>query len=192
MNKYCVHLNLPFKKLFNVEDWKKLLPKKGHFPIPKNLIDKELIDWFELKGFILNNADVFISPPGFRLPIHVDGEQFSNSVAINWQFCEESGSYMEWWQPKNPKKHSIVAPGTEKEAYAISTTPYALNWKDDECNLLHRSEIKFPSLVNIGVPHSMTNATSSTRWAVSLTWFNYTNINIEWDYAITKLKSFIS
>ena len=192
MNRYALHLNLPITKLFVNDDWKNKIPKKGHFPIPMNMIEPLLVDFFESHGLTLKNADVFISPPGFRLPIHVDGETMSDSVAINWEFCDEKGAFMEWWNPKEPKKISISAPGTGKDTYPISTTPYALNWKDEECDKLYSSEIKFPTMVNIGIPHSMTNATSSTRYAVSLTWFDYFGNNVEWDYAIKRLQSFIS
>ena len=193
-NIYCANLKLPVNDVMKTQDWQRIMPSKGHYPIAESMVREDLLDFFEGFGMYLKNADVFISPPKFLLQIHIDGTDLgTNSCAINWQYCTEIGSYMQWWKPKPEfMNKEIIAPESAGEnSYKIDTTPYAYAWTPEECELLHTSNIGFPSLVNIGVPHSMKNDTNVTRYAVSLTWKKYNGSTIEWDYVYNKLQSYI-
>jgi hypothetical protein len=162
------------------------LPDKGHVPVPMEYINKELTDFMGHRGIYIKNADVFCSPPGFELGIHVDGIVLSNNVATNWEYCDEFGAVMQWWKPKSTE-NKIVDPSKENAAYGVSTTPYALAWHKDEVDFLDECDIRKPTLVNIGVPHSMINRTHSYRKALSITW-RYKGRDLEWDDAIELFK----
>jgi hypothetical protein len=193
-NIYCANLKLPVNDVMVDKNWLSKMPNKGHFPIPEKEVNPELLDFFERKGMYLKNADVFCSPPGFYLQIHIDGTDLgTNSCAINWQYCSEKGSYMQWWNPKPEfANKDIIEPESFSEnSYKIETTPYAYAWTPEECDLVHTSEIGFPSLVNIGVPHSMKNDTKVNRYAISLTWRRYNGSTVEWDYVYEKLQSYV-
>lgn len=161
------------------------LPEKGHISINTGYINRELIDFMYERGIRIKNADVFCSPPGFELGIHVDGTELNTNVAINWAYCAESGSVMQWWKPKNDKP-KIVDPSQQSDAYAIGTTPYALGWTEDEVDFITEVEVRQPTLVNIGVPHGMKNRTNVQRYALSLTW-KYENGDLEWADAVRLL-----
>jgi hypothetical protein len=165
------------------------LPDKGHVPINTSYINRDLIDFMYERGIRIKNADVFCSPPGFELGIHVDGIKLSNCVALNWAYCDEQGAMMHWWKPKS-EESKIVDPSEQQNAYGITTTPYALGWEKHEVDFLAEVEVRQPTLVNIGIPHGMKNRTNSYRKALSLTWL-YKNGDLEWDDAINLLGDLI-
>lgn len=185
---YIVNFDCPFTEVLNDKNWRKTIAKPhGHVPVAPELINLDLLDWFEDRGMWLKNCDIFCSPPGFVLGIHVDGIRRDNAIATNWAYEEvvQEGT-MEWWEPKPGYENPSDLKPEEHGAYSISTTPYALAWTKDQCNLLHSSNVGYPSLVNIGIPHSMQNG-NAQRYAISMTWKNWQGIDIQWDEAYAKL-----
>ncbi len=182
------HLNLSIQPIYDISELDRL-PDMGHVPLDKNLVNIELTDFMGARGISLKHVDVFCSPPGFELGIHVDGVQLNDNVAINWAYCEQQGSKMQWWTP-NETKTKIVDPSKQQSAYGISTTPYALGWNKDEVDFLTEVEIRKPTLVNIGIPHSMFNNTKVKRKAISITWL-YRGKTLVWSDAITLLSDII-
>ena len=185
---YYKHLNLTIPPILDMSQMSQL-PEKGHVPISTSYINKELIDFMYSRGINIKNADVFCSPPGFELGIHVDGIALNNCVAINWAYCDEVGAKMQWWKPKSPEA-KVVDPSRQVDAYGISTTPYALGWEEHEVDFVTEVEVRQPTLVNIGIPHGMKNKTNSYRKALSLTW-RYNSRDLEWDDAIRLLGDLI-
>ena len=181
------HLNLniePFDKSVLLN-----LPDKGHVPLANSLINNSLVKFMEDRGISLKNVDVFCSPPGFELGIHVDGIKLSDIVAINWAYCEKQGAVMQWWKPKSAEA-KIVDPSKQNTAYGISTTPYALAWLEEEVDFITEVEVQTPTLVNIGIPHGMKNRTDVYRKAVSITWL-YRGRDLKWDDAVNLLQDII-
>ncbi len=185
---YYKHLKLTIPPILDLSLMSQL-PERGHVPINTSYINPELIEFMYSRGIRIKNADVFCSPPGFELGIHVDGIALNNNVAINWAYCEEKGSVMQWWKPKS-EEAKVVDPSAQKDAYGITTTPYALGWTEDEVDFLAEVEVQQPTLVNIGIPHGMKNRTNSHRKALSLTW-KYENGELDWDDAINLLGDLI-
>lgn len=181
------HLNLNMHPLS--DDVLKSLPDKGHVPVDINLVNKDLVEYMAQRGLLIKNVDVFCSPPGFELGIHVDGAKICERVATNWAYCDEKGSVMQWWKPKSDEK-KIVDPSKQESAYGISTTPYALGWLEDEVDFITECEVGQPSLVSIGTPHGMKNRTNSYRKAVSITWL-YKGRTLEWNDALVLLEDII-
>jgi hypothetical protein len=166
------------------------LPDAGHVPLDNNVVNPQLIEFMYSRGIILKNTDVFCSPPGFELGIHVDGVRLSNNVAINWAYCEKEGSVMQWWKPKDTTQNKIYDPSKHDSAYGISTTPYALGWEKDEVDFIGEVEVRKPTLVNIGIPHGMNNKTDIRRKAISTTWL-YNGRDLQWDDAVDLLQDII-
>ena len=185
---YFKHLKLNIPPVLDLSVMSQL-PDKGHVPINTSYINKELIQFMYDRGITIKNADVFCSPPGFELGIHVDGIKLNNCVAINWAYCDEQGAMMQWWKPKS-EEAKVVTPSAEKSAYGITTTPYALGWQKDEVDFLAEVEVRQPTLVNIGIPHSMINKTNSFRKALSLTW-KLNGEDLQWNDAINLLGDLI-
>lgn len=185
---FIANFDCPFTEVLRDKNWRETIAKPhGHVPVASELINLDLLDWFEDRGMWLKNCDIFCSPPGFTLGIHVDGVRRDNAIATNWAYEEPfQEGVMHWWEPKpefvNPKDLKPEDHG----AYSISTTPYALAWHEDQCELLHSSKVGFPSLVNIGIPHSMSNG-NAQRYAISMTWKNWKGIDMQWDEAYAKL-----
>jgi hypothetical protein len=185
---YYKHLKLNIPPVLDLSVMSQL-PDKGHVPINTSYINRDLIDFMYERDIRIKNADVFCSPPGFELGIHVDGTKLNNCVALNWAYCDEKGAMMQWWRPKSADA-KVVDPSNVADAYGISTTPYALGWTEDEVDFITEVEVQQPTLVNIGVPHGMKNRTNSYRKALSLTWL-YKNGDLEWDDAVELLGDLI-
>lgn len=184
---YITNFDCPHKPLKNHRWVSEIAKDHGHVPVPESEVNPDLLDWFEDRGFWIKNCDIFCSPPNFTLGIHVDGTRLDNRIATNWAYeNEEDPGYMEWWEPKPGFENPSDLKPEDHGAYSISTTPYALAWTEDQCNKLHRSVVGSPSLVNIGVPHSMSNG-GSQRYAISITWVNYKNHDIEWKEAYERI-----
>jgi hypothetical protein len=159
----------------------------GHVAVPIEAVNPDLLDWFEDRGMYLKNADIFCSPPNFTLGIHVDGVRRDNAIATNWAYeTKNTPGIMQWWEPKPEFVNPSDLKPEEHGAYSISTTPYALAWLPEQCNLLHESVVGNPSLVNIGIPHSMTNGRHQ-RYAISMTWKNFNGVDMQWDEAYERI-----
>lgn len=184
---YITNFDCPFSPMKNPNWMTEVAKPHGHVPVPESEINPELLDWFEDRGFWIKNADIFCSPPDFTLGIHVDGTRMDNRIATNWAYEDnEDRGVMHWWKPKPGFENPSDLKPEEHGAYSISTTPYALAWVDSQCDLMYSSVVGNPSLVNIGIPHSMSNG-SVQRFAVSITWVNYKNEDMEWDQAYERL-----
>lgn len=185
---YYKHLKLDIPPVLDLSVMSQL-PDKGHVVINTSYINKDLINFMYDRGINIKNVDVFCSPPGFELGIHVDGVKLDGCVAINWAYCDETGAMMQWWKPKS-NIEKIVDPIKQEDAYKIATTPYALGWEKDEVDFITEVEVRQPTLVNIGVPHGMINKTNSYRKALSITW-KYNGEDLQWDDAMRLLNDII-
>jgi hypothetical protein len=105
-------------------------------------------------------AEIFYTPPGGSIGIHVDRVRGQDNPAkLNWAYGG-AGSTMRWYSQ------------TDNTEPKIMTTPigtgYAL-FDRQSCTLVHETEIGQPTLVNAGIPHDVTNPDSHGRWCVSIT-----------------------
>lgn len=122
------------------------------------------------------SIQLFVEPPFGYNPIHVDGFDSSHNLpAINWDLTHGQGQ-MKWFCLKD----GVEVP---KIKTTTSGTPY-LQFKENECNMLHEHIIKGPCLVNTGVPHSLKNLNDSPRYCLSIRFF----ATITFDYIFTSLK----
>jgi hypothetical protein len=139
-------------------------------------VDENLKSFLKPLDMFVSRAEVFHTPANGKLPIHVDMDRYSNICKLNWVV---GGGEMVWWKVKEdiPLRYHKTPIGTK----------YLL-FEEDECEPIYREKIGLPSLVNVGVPHSINNDTDESRWCVSH------NINclltgkqIEWYDAIRRL-----
>jgi len=140
-------------------------------------IDKNLIALLKRLNVYVSRAEVFYIPANNNLPIHIDLDKFSNIVKLNWVFGEGN---MVWWKPNS-------------ENYRCHTTPIGtkyLLFQENECTEIYREKIGFPSLVNVGIPHSVINNSNLPRWCISHNIHSIsTKKQLEWDEANNMLQS---
>jgi hypothetical protein len=177
--KYSANLKLPFNTdLRGVTVRECDTTKLGHFHATSKQLPPQLLAWLSARGVYVPHAEVFHTPAMGYLPIHVDGERLCNIVKLNWCYGKV-GSMMNWFKLKDaskaiPMKETVV--GTKY----LQPLPV-------DCQLVHSARISGPTLVNVGVPHSIINFTNESRWTFSaVLWLE--SRALEWDEAMQLFK----
>ena len=153
-NIYCAHLNFDIDTS-PLEKIKQSCNKTELMILEYPRVDENLKHFLKQFQIVISRAEVFHTPAKAKLPIHVDMEEFSNIVKLNWVI---GGGEMVWWKPKDNTvlRHHTTPIGTK----------YLL-FDESECNEVYRQKVGWPSLVNAGVPHSVDNHTDESRWCIS-------------------------
>ena len=184
-NGYCINLNFDFDLNLGGLD----IFTSQHVAIdqPKQVVIHHN-DYDEELRFVLNQFDLdvkhgemFYSPPGYELPIHIDDKHQGRSHSkLNWVFGAR-GSVMQWWSIKNGYQ-------PEKKTTEIGTTYFLFD--KQHCDLVGEAEVGQPSLVNVGIPHSIINNTNEGRWCISyMLREKNTTQNLQWEVAVQKFAS---
>jgi hypothetical protein len=198
-NKYHRYLNLPFEirkpQICNVK------PKDlKHYDIP-NHKDNNISGFVKQFGLQIVNTELFYTPGGKKLPIHIDDWVKDDHVKINISWGPKEGT-TRWWDAPN---------FTEEEEYDsnynslkdLDHVKYenfsdrhhrSIILKEEECELVYEANTDKPSLVNVGTFHSSHNPTDEGRWTLCFIlgydkddWDNL----VPWDKAIEMFKEFI-
>ena len=178
MNKYCNHLNLDFplfKENVDVNQFKQVYHTRGDVAIH---LHPALLDFLNSINLQVTHLEMFYSKPEFKQKIHIDNTG-NECVKINYVFGG-ANSIMNWYTIKD----NIVP--TIKETRI--GTKY-ISCAEDEVNLVHQSVVKFPSLIQVGVPHNIINS-SEDRLCVSLM-LSRNKIHITMNEALTIFKPYI-
>jgi hypothetical protein len=168
MTKYCVDLDLPiplFKSTLAPFEFLKENNKNlsRHYQLDRDLLSDDIIKFFADHGFIVTFVDIFYRPAGVGSRIHSDTEKRGDYAKLNWVYGGE-GSIMNWYTP-NQNEMGIT------DETVVST--YAVYYKPEEVTLAHSQIIGTPTLVQVGVPHSVDNNVIADRYCVSIA-YNYT------------------
>tara|TARA_R110001592_G_scaffold127338_1_gene339058 strand:+ start:2232 stop:2852 length:621 start_codon:yes stop_codon:yes gene_type:complete len=198
-NNYHRYLNLPFEirkpQICNVK------PKDlKHYDIP-NHKDDNITEFVKQFGLQIVNTELFYTPGGKKLPIHIDDWVKDDHVKINISWGPKEGT-TRWWDAPN---------FTEEEEYDsnynslkdLDHVKYenfsdrhhrSIILKEEECELIYEANTDKPSLVNVGTFHSSHNPTEEGRWTLCFIlgynkddWDNL----VPWDKAIDIFKEFI-
>jgi hypothetical protein len=188
VNNYCQDLTLDFildtSVLNRVQSIHKDADNGAIFKIHQSEVDPNLLHFLNELDLTVNFAEIFYTPPNKNLFIHIDNNYISNNCKLNWVYGG-SGSVMEWWERKNPK-----APLEFKLTDIGSKYIY---FNRDECVKVWQHEVKQPSLVNVGIPHSVQNNTNAARWCVSHSIYDLDrNKQLEWQDAIKIFDKFLT
>jgi len=183
-NIYCLDVKLDFT--LKVDGLKKIQNEYKNtdgpmiFGYPYEYIDPKLTDFLNGIGLFISHPEVFYTPPGGKLPIHVDECGLCGVCKLNWIFGAD-GSEMVWWKPKDAEK---------KTYYTTPIGTKYLLYTEDECDEIYRSQVHQPSLVNVGIPHSIDNHTNEGRWCLSHNLSSKKTLRlIEWQEALEKFKN---
>ena len=198
-NNYHRYLNLPFEirkpQICNVK------PKDlKHYDIP-NHKDDNITEFVKQFGLQIVNTELFYTPGGKKLPIHIDDWVKDDHVKIHISWGPKEGT-TRWWDAPN---------FTEEEEYDsnynslkdLDHVKYenfsdrhhrSIILKEEECELIYEANTDKPSLVNVGTFHSSHNPTEEGRWTLCFIlgynkddWDNL----VPWDKAIDIFKEFI-
>jgi hypothetical protein len=180
-NTFCLDLNWPVPiDLPEITQLQSLPPesKCKHYAIRS---DNNLNSFLEKYQLAIAYPQAFYTPPHTSSFIHIDGN--GGSIAkINYVFGA-NGSTMQWFKEKNP--------GTGQVQDTILDTPY-LSYHEKDVEFIYSAEVKQPSMVEVGVPHNVVNATDESRWCLSYLLIDlYHKKTVVWEDACQRLDTFI-
>jgi hypothetical protein len=190
-NQYCLELDLGFQLSDNAVSQIVFsdIPESGvkvNF-IQKTLLDQKLLDLLNQHDIDVCSTQVFYILPGKKIPIHIDApddrNNLDNQCKLNFVYSKK-GSVMQWWKVKNPGKPLIVAELFPDEKYIPFLT--------EDCEMVWEEQIGFPSLVNVGQPHSIDNCTNEPRLTLSLLLRDLKKSQpLQWNDAVEIFKNFV-
>lgn len=184
---YYRHLNLPFATDMaeQVKAWAR--NDGGDFSVlrifkpPSSVIDPRVVELLDDSGICVLHTEIFYTPPFAVLPIHVDGPVLSNRAKLNFVY-DSPTSTMNWYR---------VKAGCE---IPMLTTPIGTRYlkpNQEDCMMVAATRIRTPTLVNVGVPHSVINQVPTGRWCLSIVLGRHgTTDAIEWDEASSNLAKY--
>jgi hypothetical protein len=158
----CYQLSIadtPFAKSFDPYS----MSKGRHTKLDYQLVFSDTIkDLFQSLNLEIILVEVFYSKPFLDARVHTDcsGGDFTK---INWIFGGENSS-MHWYRPKVEKL------STNKTLKTLINTDF-ISYESYEVERIHSAQLIKPTLVQVGVPHSVTN-NYNHRWCVSVVYIN--------------------
>ena len=171
-NKYHKYINLPFElkkpQICNV------MPKNlKHYDIPHHE-DLQLNEFLKQFDLLVTNTELFYTPGGQKLPIHIDDWREDDHVKINISWGPPEGT-TRWWNAPNftgdqdydstYKSHDDLDDSIK--AYNFSDRHHhSIIHKEEDCELVYEANTNKSSLVNVGTFHSSYNPTKEGRWTL--------------------------
>jgi hypothetical protein len=145
-----LEINVPLlKNDFKLERFKEPTHLR---PPTESIVSPEMFAFFLSHGLTIG-SEIFYSPPWARTTIHAD--DIGDLVKLNW-IVGGKDSVMQWWKPN-----------TEKAIVYTEHNGPTIRYKRHEVSLIHSTEVKQPSMVQVGIPHNVLNK-SEDRWCISL------------------------
>jgi hypothetical protein len=141
----CIDLNLnihPFKEGIDVNSY----GTTSHTKISLNEINNDLISLLATLNLTIGFAELFYTAPHVFTGIHTDylGGDY---IKLNYIFGGKD-SFMYWWKPK---------PNIIKTPLKTPIDSFYVSYKQPEVDLIDKKSVKFPSIVQVGIPHNIQN-----------------------------------
>jgi hypothetical protein len=161
ISDYCYDLNIPVKHLLVDAD---LLNQSGNTPeiwfADSKDVSPEFLEWIDQLGLVMTYPPlIFYTPKGQQCGIHIDGRgELLDRACMNW-CVQGAGSLMHWYKVK---ENNIPFETTETQA----GTPY-VQYHPTQVEHLHSQAVRWPSIVQTGIPHNVHNHTFEPRWVLS-------------------------
>jgi len=140
----------------------KLPLKLGMYPYPKENLGMMFRQAIFHLGLNITFSEIFYTPIGGRIPIHIDDDHYSNMTKLN--VCISSAnSLMTWFEPLPEFRN--------KSPYRTPLNTQYLGFKPNEVKPLVSKCMAGIYLINAGIPHGIDNPEDATldRWTMSLT-----------------------
>lgn len=158
---YCFDLNLPVTHpLNNIDCIYRDGPDPDIFFIDHADVSEEYSEWIEQQNLVMTYPPlIFYTPIGHQIGIHIDGPgELMDRACMNW-CVQGAGSLMHWYEVKEG-----CYPFEETETQA--GTPYT-QYHPKDLNHLHSQTVRWPSVVQTGIPHNVHNSKWEPRWTIS-------------------------
>jgi hypothetical protein len=161
MSAFCIHLN-DDTPLFVDGYQHPHYPERCHVDVDPAAINPYWYQLMEQKQLTIIRVELFYGPKDFpyTMGIHTD-RSYGDWGKINWIVGGE-GSEMHWYKALS---------ASTKE---VKETPVHSNYnlyEPSEVKLLHSTQVVSPSIVQVGIPHNITNP-GHERWCYSMVMFD--------------------
>jgi hypothetical protein len=157
--KYCIDLNVPVSPLndYGILNQTTDTPEI-YFADPKN-ISEDFTEWLTQQGLVMTYPPlIFYTPAGQQCGIHIDGFDITDRVCVNY-ILGGAGSLMHWYKRRETA-------GVSDQVETQAGTPYTL-YTPQQVEHVHSHAVKWPSIVQTGIPHNIHNHTQGPRWCIS-------------------------
>jgi hypothetical protein len=159
MNNYCVDITIPVSPL---KDYSVLNQTSSEpeiwFADPAQVCE-DFKEWLDKQDLVMTYPPlIFYTPNGGQCGIHIDGYGVTDRACVNF-IIQGTGSLMHWYMLKE---------GTEltEQVATQADTPYTL-YQPEQVYHVHSQPVSWPSIVQTGIPHNITNHTKEPRWCIS-------------------------
>lgn len=145
------NLKLPIYPLTNSLNFN-LLPNQPWSLYSIENLNRELIKFLFGIGIHISTAAVFTTIGKKETTIHIDGLNIGNFAKLN--FVKSTGLHqMNWYSLKEETK---LIPSLRPSENNLPERNY-VNFLSNDVELIETAVIGYPGLVNVGIPHNITN-----------------------------------
>lgn len=161
MNDYAFDLKIPVSHPLKDPS---VLNQDGDRPeiwfADRDNVSEEYLAWIDSVGLIMTYPPlIFYTPKGQQCGIHIDGfGELMDRACMNW-CVQGAGSLMHWYRVKEGE---VPFETTETQA----GTPY-VQYHPRQVDHLHSQAVKWPTIVQTGIPHNIHNHMFEPRWVLS-------------------------
>jgi hypothetical protein len=156
---YAIDLTIPSSPLNDYSILNHSSDEPSIFFAKSEQVDEHFTEWLHQQGLVMTYPPlIFYTPPGQQCGIHIDGYAVSDRACVNF-ILGGAGSLMHWYKLR---PNIIISEQVTTQA----GTPYTL-YQPDEVEHVFSHAVKWPTIVQTGVPHSITNHTAGPRWCIS-------------------------
>ena len=146
MSKHCIPLNL---KINPVTVDHSTFKNAYQTTIHAKYLNPDILSFLKKYDMRVSYAEAFYSPPNYIQKIHTDNSG-GDYVKLNFVYGG-AGSNMHWYKVKEG-----VKPGTTNFTPDEGTT--YIPWNPSMVDLVESNDLAYPSFVQVGCPHNITNA----------------------------------
>jgi hypothetical protein len=179
----CLNINLDINPLREGLDINSYGTDKQLTKISLSDINHDLISFLNTLKLRIVWVELFYTPPFHVTNIHTDYDSCAiagDYTKLNYIFGGKN-SLMCWWQPKSVVSN-IVGDTVLDSQY--------IDYKINEVDLIDEQQVKFPSIVQVSIPHNVRNFEES-RYCLSLVLRKYDNNRLTMSECIEIFKQYL-
>jgi hypothetical protein len=133
--------------------------KNQHWLVSSEIFDIGFLDYFKRRSIIVGESNVlFYTPPHGHLGIHIDGVRLHNKSMLNYVWGSKNHS-MIWYQ---------LNFGVTLESKSFTNGDEYISISEENVTKIYEHTIDSPTLVKVGIPHSVVNYDHVGRWCLSI------------------------
>lgn len=148
-----------------------------------NFINQDMKIFFNTLGLEIYFAGLFTTIGKINTTIHLDGHNLGNHAKLNWVISSNHDHKMNWYKVKDNIQLTPSIRHSEKD---LPKREY-VNFLENEVEYIDSHTVKFPSLINAGLPHNVSN-NGGIRKCLSIALKNFDKQSISMKDAVELFK----